>query len=103
MIRIVIIRIEPKEDEPEVRKLPLVLPGSIIVLPSEKMYFVKYIGIDGHGMGPMYVCEDIEMPEYAGGKLELIHEFLEKFGHREIIPPGIWANALRGYYGQKHG
>jgi hypothetical protein len=95
-IVIVIIRIKPKEEEPEVPKMPLVRPGSIVVLPSGRMFYVKYIGVDKNNTGPFYSGEDVEHPQ--DGKQELVHSFLEKFGYKEIISPGTMVAEIRRAY-----
>lgn len=78
---------------PVKRELPLVRPGSIIVLPSGRMFYIKGIGVDRYGMGPYYSGEDVEHP--GDGRLELLHCALEKFGYQEIIPFGEQTIALR--------
>ncbi len=84
---------EPIIRIPKIGELPLVRPGSIIVLPSGRMFYVKGIGIDRHGMGPYYAGEDVEHP--GDGKLELLHCYLEKFGYQEITPFGERTIELR--------
>jgi hypothetical protein len=89
MIEIIIKIIEVKEPV----ETPVVLPGSIIVLPSGRMLDVQHLGIDKNGMGLFYQGRDLE--HLGDGKLELLHVFLEKFGYDQIIPPGPVAEEIR--------